>query len=339
MSDLLIIDGDLVIKDGDLVLVNPPDPEDCECCQDCLDYTLTINYTPDDCCCFAFSVIMDPPGTTTIASYSWNFGDGSTSTSANPTHCYEEEGSYLVTLTTVDAEGCQKITTVEVACECLSTDVVADFSYEQTDADPCCFQFTDESVANCPGRTIVEWLWDFGDGTTSTLQNPTKCYAGSFPSGPWNVTLTATDSAGCSDAVLMSVACQDGEVDDCCGDTEFLPATCTVVLSGFGNTGLCSQCATQLNTSHTVPLVGVAFPCNYVKDWTFCGGTNRIRVQATTTFILVQVVTDLGGPNHATFTFTLNNTGSCRGTFSVPATGLTGSPYCSHPGTNIQVTI
>jgi hypothetical protein len=94
-------------------------------------------------------------------------------------------------------------------CECLCCEQVggaprADFSYLQTDDDPCAFAFTDDSVSGACGG-IVSWLWDFGDGNTSTSQNPTHTYSGD---GPWDVTLTVTDDGECRDAVVRMVTCE-----------------------------------------------------------------------------------------------------------------------------------
>ncbi|HLP60548.1 MAG TPA: PKD domain-containing protein, partial [Candidatus Deferrimicrobium sp.] len=53
-----------------------------------------------------------------------------------------------------------------------------------------------------PDGTVVSWLWDFGDGATSTLQNPSHTYAAA---GTYNVTLTVTDDDGATDPVTKPV--------------------------------------------------------------------------------------------------------------------------------------
>lgn len=57
--------------------------------------------------------------------------------------------------------------------------------------------FTDQSTSG--GGTINQWLWDFGDGSTSTIQNPTHNYA---TAGKFTVTLTVTNNNGCSSATV-----------------------------------------------------------------------------------------------------------------------------------------
>jgi PKD repeat protein len=69
--------------------------------------------------------------------------------------------------------------------------------------------FTDTSTD--PDGTIVSWLWDFGDGNTSTLQNPTHTYA---VDGSYTVSLTVTDNDGASDTAtqVIAVAACDEEI-------------------------------------------------------------------------------------------------------------------------------
>lgn len=94
-------------------------------------------------------------------------------------------------------------------CEDEGASPVADFSYEQVGYDPCVFDFTDDSVAGTCGE-IVSWLWEVDGDEFSTSQNPTDIEFEGL--GPWDVTLTVTDSEGCEDAVIMEVVCDDG----CC---------------------------------------------------------------------------------------------------------------------------
>jgi PKD repeat protein len=127
-------------------------------------------------------------------SWSWDFGDGQTSTLKSPTHTYEAGGTYTVTLTATNAAGSDAETKVGY----VTVDVpppaapVADFSASVTNGiAPLDVSFTDLS-SNGP----TSWSWEFGDGQTSTLQNPTHTYAAA---GTYSVSLTATNSAG-SDA-------------------------------------------------------------------------------------------------------------------------------------------
>nr|MDJ0807338.1 PKD domain-containing protein [Gammaproteobacteria bacterium] len=75
---------------------------------------------------------------------------------------------------------------------------VADFTFTCTDLS-C--NFTDASTDN--DGTVVGFAWDFGDGGTSTLQNPGHTYAAA---GTYSVTLTVTDDLGATGAVTKSVS-------------------------------------------------------------------------------------------------------------------------------------
>lgn len=132
----------------------------------------------------------------TITDQYWDFGDGNNSTALNPTHTYTNLGVYDVTLTVNTSDGCSSSLTQQVGMYPLPT---ADFSF----ADACLntdFQFTDQSTVAT--GAVTEWDWNFGDGNTSTQQNPTNLYLGA---GSWVVTLTATTDHACSDQVTQTV--------------------------------------------------------------------------------------------------------------------------------------
>ncbi len=125
-------------------------------------------------------------GENEIVDWQWDFGDGSTSTEQNPTHSYEDEGTYLVKLTVTDSEDVSDSAVMEI-------DVIrgpeADFSFDpEVPVENQSVEFDDESES--PDGEIVEWEWDFGDGSTSTEQNPTHAYE---ESGNYTVELTVID--------------------------------------------------------------------------------------------------------------------------------------------------
>jgi gliding motility-associated-like protein len=65
---------------------------------------------------------------------------------------------------------------------------------------PLCVNFTDLSTLT--QGTIVQWLWDFGDGSaTSSQQNPSHCY---YVAGNYTVILTVTTAAGCTNTITMT---------------------------------------------------------------------------------------------------------------------------------------
>lgn len=102
-------------------------------------------------------------------SYLWDFGDGTNSTENQPVHRYQMGGIYTVRLTAYDAEGNDQIArTLEV-----NHQPKADFEIETCDSlsfAPCPVRFFNHSV------NAALYLWDFGDGTTSTESDPVHHY-------------------------------------------------------------------------------------------------------------------------------------------------------------------
>jgi PKD repeat protein len=118
----------------------------------------------------------------------WNFGDGTTSTEQDPIHTYTSAGLFTVSLTVSNAYGQDTETKLNLV---LVTAVLpgADFEASVTAGDaPLAVTFTDLST-----NTPTEWAWDFGDGGTSTEQDPVHTYAAV---GTFDVSLTATNAAG-----------------------------------------------------------------------------------------------------------------------------------------------
>ncbi|MEQ9299361.1 MAG: Ig-like domain-containing protein [Cyclobacteriaceae bacterium] len=122
----------------------------------------------------------------------WQFGDGNTSTLQNPVHNYTSTGSFTVSLTIVDT-----ITGIsDMHTDLVEVSVVnAEFTGAPLfGCGPLTTTFSDGSSINGPG-TIESSAWNFGDGSTSTDQNPSHTYN---DPGVYTVSLTVTSSTGCS---------------------------------------------------------------------------------------------------------------------------------------------
>ncbi len=129
-----------------------------------------------------------------IASYFWNFGDGTTSASATPTHTYANPGSYSVSLTVTTNSGCKDSIKMNNA---VLAGVLPKPKFSATPLSGCAntnFQFTDES-----GGLITAWNWDFGDRSTSQLKNPDHIFR---DTGYFNITLHV-QSNGCEDSITL----------------------------------------------------------------------------------------------------------------------------------------
>jgi PKD repeat protein len=115
--------------------------------------------------------------------YLWDFGDGITSTAVSPVHEYAMPGQYAVSLTASDLCGANIVShPVEAACSAPQ----AAFSWLANDLSVA---FTNGSSGLFP----LTFIWEFGDGITSTLSSPVHDY--SLPA-TFDVTLSATDLCG-----------------------------------------------------------------------------------------------------------------------------------------------
>ncbi len=145
-----------------------------------------------------FQDASSPNGAGNIVSWNWNFGDpasgvNNTSNLNNPQHIYASPGIYTVTLYVVNFNNCTDTITKEVNAGVAPP--VA-FSWDASCANTLTSFFTDASVVNT--NAISNYLWDFGDGGQATIQDPQHMYQ--VP-GLYTVTLTVTDSAGCTNSV------------------------------------------------------------------------------------------------------------------------------------------
>jgi PKD repeat protein len=130
---------------------------------------------------------------TTIASYTWNFGNGRTGSGATATTVFEDPGSYFVTLTIRDELG-RSVSTTNTVTVTAGAAPSAAFDFSPTDprtGQPVNFNGARSTAAT--GRRIVSYAWDFGDGNFGTGQTPSHSYA--LPR-TYTVVLTVTDDTG-----------------------------------------------------------------------------------------------------------------------------------------------
>ncbi|WP_051476654.1 PKD domain-containing protein [Arthrobacter sp. Br18] len=159
---------------------------------------------------FDGSASTDADGT--IASYVWDFGDGTTGTGVEASRTYATAGTYTVKLTVTDDRGAvhttSKVITV-VAGSPVNAPPAAAFTHMATGLAAS----FDGSTSTDSDGTIVSHAWDFGDGTTGTGVGASRTYAAA---GTYTVTLTVTDNAGepnsVSRAVTVTAAGQPAEL-------------------------------------------------------------------------------------------------------------------------------
>jgi len=131
--------------------------------------------------------------------YSWNFGDGGTSTAQSPSHTYTGAGSYTAVLTVTDSHGCQGSQSVVITVYPLPTATAT--AAPSAGCAPLAVSFTGGASG---GTSPYTYSWVFGDGGTSTAQSPSHTYTSA---GSYTAVLTVTDSHGCqgSKSVVITV--------------------------------------------------------------------------------------------------------------------------------------
>ncbi len=135
------------------------------------------------------------------SSWTWDFGDGITSNQQNPEHIYSEPGEYLVSLL-IEGDSNQCFSSYEeivyVGDSIWPSDCQAMFFTYPDSNDFMAINFVDMSIAggNNGGTSGIPetWYWEFGDGNSSSEQNPVHTY--SSIEGEYQVCLTITDSSG-----------------------------------------------------------------------------------------------------------------------------------------------
>jgi PKD repeat protein len=137
-----------------------------------------------------------------ITGYEWDFGDGATSTQENPSHLYRSPGTYTIILNVISGTGTVTATgTIKVTGGSTTPAGTVNARFTSSPSAgraPLEVQFTDRSS----GATT--WNWDFGDGGTSTEQNPSHTYT---TSGTYKVTLSVsgTDGSDTSTGTIMVI--------------------------------------------------------------------------------------------------------------------------------------
>ena len=170
----------------------------------------TPTFTSDiDGGCGSVSINFNNTSSDPLATYAWDFGNGATFSGENPPpQLYNVDGEFDVSLN-MTVSGCTGNLTI--------ADMVTvgpPFALYATDTTSGCapltVQFTDQSISADPSNPIVDWQWDFGDGTTFSGQNPP---AHVFGIGTYDISLTVTTQSGCTNNYTSLRGVQVGIID------------------------------------------------------------------------------------------------------------------------------
>jgi gliding motility-associated-like protein len=167
-----------------------------------------------------------------ISSWQWDFGDGSgTSTIQNPSYDYSAAGQYTVSLVVTTVSGCADTITTQIT---VNPGATADFS----STNVCLGDVS--SFSDLSSTNVTNWEWNFQDGNTSSLENPTNTF---LTAGSFDVELVVGTTNGCTDTISNTItiyplpivnAGQD--VTICAGETVTLSANGAQVYNWNPNT-------------------------------------------------------------------------------------------------------
>ncbi len=165
---------------------------------------LAADFSCQDSClrvCFTdLSTYLPGNGTLT---YLWEFDDGFISVDPNPCHTYLSSGTYDVTLTVTNANGCK--------ASQIKTITLASFGSTAMNISPSPVCVGDPVSFNGSGTGITSWLWEFGDGASNANQNTDHAY---LVAGNFDVTLTVSNVNGCDTSLTSNVIVFPNPADD-----------------------------------------------------------------------------------------------------------------------------
>jgi len=124
--------------------------------------------------------------------WSWDFGDGNTSSQPNPQHLYQNPGTYSVSLSVTTQNGCNGSVSIQDLIHADSVPSVGFTIVQDSGCAPFTASFINQSNNN------LSCIWDFGNGRTSSLHSPTETYPND---GTYPVSLTVSTPNGCANSI------------------------------------------------------------------------------------------------------------------------------------------
>lgn len=142
-----------------------------------------------------------------LSYWTWNFGDGTTSNLQNPVHTYSVTGTYSVSLTVTTDAGCTNNNSAAPTTVTVYPIPNPSFSTynEQTSQPQTQFNIpyeTTKAINTTVPLNSNSYLWNFGDGFTSTLLNPSHLYSSL---GTYSIQLIAINQYGCRDTAVRVI--------------------------------------------------------------------------------------------------------------------------------------
>ena len=245
----------------------------------------------------------------------WQFGDGTTDTGNNPTHTYAAPGIYTVTLGVVGPGGDSNVSQ-QITIQGATPPTAAFAADRLAGALPLVVRFTDQSTGQ-----ITAYLWQFGDGGTSTERNPVRTFS---IVGTYNVILTVSGSGGASTFVRQITV-----------ENPIVPAP-VAIFTPNPNNGQ-APLSVQFTSASTGQITAYS--------WNFGDGSlgteqNPIHVYANPgVYTVTLIVTGQGGQGTAQSTITVNGlppTAISTSTASATATATTTPTSTATPTVTVE---
>lgn len=272
---------------------------------------------------------------TGAGSYQWNFGDGGTSTEANPSHTYTTYGNFRVTLVVTNESGCTD--TYRLPRSVFISKPVIDFTLvPEKGCAPLPVSFSPNVTAPDP---VVSYLWDFGDGTTAAGGRPSHTYTAP---GMYTVKLTVITASGCTETKVVEKAVAVGKNPEVSFSAlpntvcAFQPVQFTNTTTG-GNTWQWhfgdSTTSTDKNPVHFYTDTGT-FSIKLIADHNGCKDSIEIKDYVTIKPPIASFMYRTSCTNKLFYTFTDRSVGAktWQWDFGDGATSTEQSPVHTFPG-------
>lgn len=234
----------------------------------------TVNFSANDQSgCFPlnvqFSDFSSAGSGNTNTGWRWDFGDGTTSTLQNPSVSYTSAGSYAVTLRVTNDKGCTNIVTRPGYIQ-VTPGVTAGFTHSLPTvcSAPATINFTNTST----GPGTLSYIWDFGDGGTSSLPQGPYTFTSN---GTYHITLIATSNSGCEDTATTTIVVGEPNTT-----FEIQGSSCSNNATKFINTSVPAPVSSQWDfgdgtiSNQISPVHSYAAPGNYtvklVNNYNIC---------------------------------------------------------------------
>ncbi|MBA2248848.1 MAG: PKD domain-containing protein, partial [Chitinophagaceae bacterium] len=208
-------------------------------------------------------------GSGSITTHEWDFGDGNISGTQNPEHTYSSAGNFNVSLRITNSFGC-KVTVTKPQYIKINTGVKASFTNNIPNS--CNAPVTINFINTSAGTGVLNYTWDFGDGSGSTLLNPFHTYT---VNGSYTVKLIVKNITGCTDTIIKSN------------------------LITLGNVHANFSAPLNVCQGSVVNLVNTSSPVPGSATWDFGDGTisdsiNPLKIYSTTGNYVIKMLANFG---------------------------------------------